>query len=116
MGETYSSAGNFVTQGFQQPNDSITGIVEQNTTTMTLFPNPATDQLTLDFGQEGNGNYQVEVFNALGQQMSAQQITVGGGNSRFQIPVTGYADGIYFVRVRKSGSNVVTSFKINKVS
>jgi Secretion system C-terminal sorting domain len=114
--ETYSSSSNFVTQGFQQPDANPTGITEQHATIdLDLFPNPATDHVTLQFGADASGEYVVEVFNALGQQLSSQAINVTSG-SRSDISVSTLADGIYFVSVRKVNSNASTSFKINKIS
>lgn len=116
MGETYGNSNNMVSQGFQQPWDLFTYVVVENPINVGLFPNPATDFVTLEFGADAAGTYTVDVFNALGQQMSAQQVTAGNGSTRFEIPMNGFADGIYFVSIKKNGSEAVSTFKVNKIS
>jgi hypothetical protein len=115
MGETYGNSNNIVSQGFQQPWDLFTSVPVADPVNVGLYPNPATDFVTLEFGTDAAGTYTVEVFNALGQQMSSQQVAANGA-TRFEIPMTGYADGIYFVSVKKIGSDAVSTFKVNKIS
>ncbi|MBI3512137.1 MAG: T9SS type A sorting domain-containing protein [Bacteroidetes bacterium] len=115
MTETFSTANNFVTQGFQQPEDFTTAIAVQNETGVTLFPNPASDHVTIEFGSDANGEYSVEVFNSLGEQMTAQHCIVANGISRFDIGMNNFANGIYFVKIKKAGTNSVSTFKVSKV-
>ena len=116
MSETYGNTNNFLKQGFHQTGIDPVGIDEQVIGNLSLFPNPASDQVTLQFDAESSGLYTVEIYNALGQQMSSRQLNVVAGGFRHDIAVRDYSDGIYFVTVRKVGSNASTSFRVNKVS
>lgn len=116
MSETYANANNFLTQGFHQTFIDPSGINEQVIGNLSLFPNPSSDQVTLQFDAESNGLYIVEIYNALGQQLSSRQLNVVAGGYRHEIAVRDYTDGIYFVTVRKVGTNASTSFRVNKVS
>lgn len=116
MVETYGNSSNMLSQGFQQPWDLFTYVPVESQINVGLFPNPATDFVTLEFGTDAAGTYTVDVFNALGQKMSGQQVTTGNGVTRFEISMTGFASGIYFISVRKSGTAAASTFKVNKIS
>ncbi|MCU0435134.1 MAG: T9SS type A sorting domain-containing protein [Bacteroidia bacterium] len=116
MSETYGNANNFLTQGFHQTMLGPNSVPEQVIGNLSLFPNPASDQVTLQFDAESNGVYTVEIYNALGQQLSSRQLNIMPGGYRHDITVRDFADGIYFVTVRKVGTDATASFRVNKVS
>ena len=79
----------------------VTSIEDINYTplTMTLFPNPAAGQVTVQF--EGKGN--ITVYNMLGQTVyHAENV-----ENMKQIPLNNMTTGVYFVTVR-SGNAVAT--------
>lgn len=114
MTETYGNANNFITQGFQQPDDFTTHVVVLNTLNVQLFPNPASDHFTVQVSEAGN--YTVEIFNALGQQLVSKPFVASSGISQFDIPLNGFSNGIYFVTIKKNGAESSSSFKLNKIS
>lgn len=116
MSETYANANNFLTQGFHQTGIDPVGIEQQVIGNLSLFPNPSSDQVTLQFDAESSGTYTVEIYNALGQQLSSRQLNIMPGGYRHDITVRDYTDGIYFVTVRKVGTDATASFRVNKVS
>ena len=72
---------------------------EKTSLTMTLFPNPAAGQVTVQF--EGKGN--ITVYNMLGQTAyHAENV-----ENMKQIPLNNMTTGVYFVTVR-SGNAVAT--------
>ena len=116
MGETYSSANNWLTQGFQQPWDFGTGVVPSlNPVSAEAYPNPTDDVVNLQFGDNSSGLYVIEVFNTLGQRLSTSQFTASP-SARATVSLQDYADGIYFVTVRKSDGTESSTFKITKNS
>ena len=70
--------------------ETTVGIGENNST-LTLFPNPANDVLTLS----GAGLQNITVFNALGQKVEEWT----GDDSTVYISTSCYEKGLYFVRV-----------------
>jgi hypothetical protein len=114
MTETYGNASNFITQGFQQPDDFSTHILVQHSLNVQLFPNPASNHFTIEFADEGN--YSVEIFNAVGQKIIAQEFSTADGLSQFEIPLNNFSNGIYFVTIKKAGTEFASGFKLNKVS
>ncbi|MCA6362463.1 MAG: T9SS type A sorting domain-containing protein [Bacteroidetes bacterium] len=116
MSETYGNATNFLTQGFHQTMLDPNSVPEQVIGNLSLFPNPSSDQVTLQFDAESSGVYTVEIYNALGQQLSSRQLNIMPGGYRHEITVRDFTDGIYFVTVRKVGTDASASFRVNKVS
>lgn len=116
MGETYSSANNILTQGFQQPWDFGTNVSNPFTpVNAELFPNPTTDFVNLQFGNNSNGLYVIEVCNALGQQISSSQF-VATPFARTSVSLVDFADGFYFITVRKADGTESSTFKITRNS
>jgi thiol-disulfide isomerase/thioredoxin len=64
--------------------------VEENEASISLFPNPANESVTL----KGENLGTVRVFNVLGQMVDAFE----ANGSEFRINTTGYESGIYFVK------------------
>jgi hypothetical protein len=81
-----TSAGNFEVDIVYE----MTVGVDENSTTLTMFPNPANESVTL----QGEGLGVVSIFNALGQKVDSF-FTEG---SELVILTTRYQNGIYFIR------------------
>lgn len=62
---------------------------------ITMFPNPCRGQLSLTFGINEIGKYQIEIFNQVGQKMSFGRIVSG---EEVRLDLSGFATGIYFLR------------------
>ena len=77
---------------------------------IAIYPNPATDYITVDFGNVANlqGN-QIKVINILGQEVFSQNV-----NTReYTIPVNNLSrNSLYFVKVQGEKGNVLNTKKI----
>lgn len=73
--------------------------VAENETSVSLFPNPANESVTL----KGENLGLVRVFNALGQKVDEFEAS----GSEFRINTTGYENGIYFVKAGEQTLKVV---------
>ena len=72
MVQTFSASGNILTQGFQQPNDVATALLEisgNSTGDFAVYPNPAVDQMWFAFEYTSPGNVSVSITNLLGQNV-----------------------------------------------
>lgn len=64
-----------------------------------VYPNPASGAFTVQFGSQP-GNYTIEVIDAQGRTVHAENIRSGGGMIRHQITTGVEASGLYLVRVK----------------
>ncbi len=72
----------------------ISGIDEQNTSTFTIYPNPATTQLTLNTELQIM-NCQLRIMNTTGQLVYQSAIN----NPQSTIDISSFASGIYFIQL-----------------
>jgi hypothetical protein len=115
MGETFSSTNNFLTQGFQQPWDFGTMLTGSDPVNAEVYPNPTSDFVYLQFGDHAGGSYVIEVFNTLGQQLSSQNFTATP-SAKATVSLTNFADGIYFISVKKADGTQTSTYRITKNS
>jgi hypothetical protein len=81
--------------------DPCTGINEQNSlvSNVSLYPNPSTGLLNANFGFEGSK--EINVLNSVGALV--MKITTDDLTHSFDL--SGYAKGVYFIRVSASGTS-----------
>jgi len=73
---------------------------------ISVFPNPATEQFTVEIEGTINGAVDLNLVSVTGKSVYHQQHSVLN-NSRIEVPVAGLAAGIYFLNI-KSADEVVT--------
>lgn len=75
-----------------------------------VFPNPATDNLTLQFNSMVKGDAQISVYNLLGQRMiTSSQLALEGQNT-FNLNVNSFDKGAYIVEVINGGQPLRKEF------
>ena len=82
-------------------------IANQNDQTLTqfeAFPNPTTGKLTLSFASQTKSECVVEVENLIGVKMLMENIKLEKGNNLYELDLTGFAKGMYFLNVRTYGA------------
>ncbi len=88
---------------------SITSDLQAEKFDFTLSPNPVRkSKLTIDIDKLPVGEYQIEVYDTLGNliKINTYKVSRKDGANRVKIRVGNYAPGIYFVRM-KSGNQIV---------
>ena len=65
-----------------------------------MFPNPATDQLTVEVPMENESDVQVSILDVAGKAAIQQHRTLAKGDNRITLDVSRLPNGIYFVQVR----------------
>jgi len=107
MTETYSSAGNFFTQGFHQPESIPISVNEiSSSQNISIYPNPTSGEFTV-YGLLSS--VQLQIFNSIGEMVF--KTTVNGKQET--INLTG-ANGIYLLNIINKETNTRSSYKINK--
>lgn len=109
--DTYTTSGNFLTQGFHQADLLITALEEENPllATMVVYPNPTADQLTLHV--EANTEVLLaELFDMNGKLLTRERIGKGDQTRQFDLsilPASGYV-----LRVAAEADGRAKSFSI----
>jgi len=89
-------------------NGNVVGIEEsENISGITIFPNPATNQLTIESGQLKINS--IEIYDVLGQKCLTPTLSKGEGVSA-SIDVSELSAGIYFVKVQGGKEERVVKF------
>jgi hypothetical protein len=67
--------------------------------TLSLFPNPSKDKVTIGFVATANDNVIVRIFDVMGRQISQQNAATNEGANNIGVDVSQLANGYYFVQV-----------------
>lgn len=86
-------------ENFDVTIDDCTGLGEFQQARLNMYPNPASQQLTLSGRMEVPGNYQVKVFNHFGQVMYEGHMSISNSQFSLEIPVRELPAGIYSVKI-----------------
>jgi hypothetical protein len=80
---------------------------------LLLYPNPATDVLSLDAYDLAEGVYNITLLDLHGRPVYNKEVVPASGRVNEKLSLTQFAAGLYFVQFRGPGIN--TSRKIEKV-
>jgi hypothetical protein len=113
MTDTYSSAGNFLTQGFNQPDtDFATSLISiRPDENIRVYPNPTINYLTINL-HDVPGNHIIHLYNTLGQLIIEENIPAG--QQELRISIGDLVNGLYLLNIINPESNSSSSFKISK--
>lgn len=78
--------------------------------TLNVYPNPASDVLNVSIQSGEMQEVSIDIIDITGKTVFNQTQSIGKGNTMLQLPVSGMAEGLYFVRVR--GEYVNESMRI----
>lgn len=91
--QTFNNNNALVTQGMHQDNALPTNVVEQNPTTLTLWPNPARESVTISGSK--SPIERIEIFDAVGKLVVTH-------TQKNTFSVAQLASGSYLVRVHSN--------------
>lgn len=102
----FSSAQNMMSEGVQQPIELYTVKIEelQEKVYLTLYPNPTTQNLWLQFDGAVHNRKKIEVYSISGQKVKSLEID----ESKPQLDVSDLANGTYIIRVYAHGTVLFT--------
>lgn len=75
----------------------------EETLNMSLFPNPATDNVNLTIDATKASNVEIGVFDLNGRKLQATTTKLATGTNRISMNLNGYSQGYYIVSVFESG-------------
>ena len=112
----YSFTDNFSGRTFFScPYNALSETSASDPVNAEVYPNPTSDLVYLQFGEHASGSYVIEVFNTLGQQLSTQNFTASP-SAKATVSLSSFADGIYFISVKKADGTQTSTYRITKNS
>jgi hypothetical protein len=81
---------------------------------VSLFPNPVDNQLTLSYVSEVNTKLQITIYDLTGKEISHQSIKVTPDVSKYPINVSGILTTTFLISVQDQDSNFQTIIKMTK--
>jgi hypothetical protein len=114
--EIIGSSGFVLTQGFQQPGIKISDADRIHGNGVDVYPNPASDYITVKFFGDVARKFKIEVISITGMVVSSGEIefiTNYFYEKRFDF--TSLKRGMYFVRVASQDGIINRTFKIEKI-
>jgi hypothetical protein len=83
---------------------SSVGIAEVNASEITVFPNPFTERVSVKLNMQEQGNYDLNVYNTLGQMIFTKAIIHTNSNTTVYLDKTVFKDeqGVYFVEIAQN--------------
>jgi hypothetical protein len=95
--------------------DDCTDINEMGTVSdFTVYPNPATDRLTVEYNNNSENIQQLMLYNHLGQKVYQSEKITARGNQKLEINISHLSQGIYFVKLSDGSSEIITEKVIKK--
>ena len=79
---------------------------------MKIFPNPASDFLTIQSGQATPGTMKIEISDLKGDIVMHENLSVTGNSSK--LDVSGLSHGVYFMRVTSGNETLVRKVIIER--
>jgi hypothetical protein len=85
-----------------------TGNIKVKSESVTVYPNPVTDQLKISINLQSSTDIKIVVSTIAGQTLFTTTRSVGSGQSTFSIPFSGFTEGMYIIKIySEDGINIV---------
>jgi hypothetical protein len=114
--EIISGQDYILTQGFQQPGLKLTIEPPHAGNGLNIFPNPATDHITIKLFGDNPRDLRVDIINLSGVIVYSEKFCF---TDKFylekDIPVSNYNNGVYYVRIMSSDKEISRTFIFEKM-
>lgn len=87
--------------------DEISGI-----NSLALYPNPASDQVTVEFNLENAGSIRIELMDVSGRLVQTMPVNASSGEQRVKIDVAALASGMYQLRMVTTTGSATRSISV----
>ncbi|MFN3876211.1 MAG: pre-peptidase C-terminal domain-containing protein, partial [Flavobacteriales bacterium] len=81
---------------------------------LNLFPNPATDKLTIDYLGSSEGSLTITVLDAMGREAFVARQSIVEGPQTFGLPLPPLGSGLYILRIQDGGRLYQDRFTIER--
>jgi len=80
----------------------------------SIYPNPANNNLTLDFTSENSNKSILSITNIIGEKIKESQINTVAGINTFNLNLEGINNGVYFINLINNSSKSTKKLVISK--
>jgi hypothetical protein len=120
MVQTFTTAGNILTQGFQQPEDFSVSIQESPVVSneIMIYPNPTNGNFTLSYQSNETSETTIHLYNLVGQVVLAKSVSQVNGLNTVNFDISSFSQGIYMIELtllNTKGEKKTNYQKINLV-
>jgi hypothetical protein len=120
MVQTFTTAGNILTQGFQQPEDMSVSISETPVVSgeIMIYPNPTNGNFTLSYVSNETSETTINLYNLVGQVVLTKSVSQVKGLNTVNFDISSFSQGIYMLELaltNTKGEKKATYQKINLV-
>ncbi|MBC7776126.1 MAG: T9SS type A sorting domain-containing protein [Phycisphaerae bacterium] len=110
--ETFAANSSQLTQGFHQTNLTVVAVGDPAADfQVRVYPNPTADRVNIE-SQASSPAFSVEFSDAQGRTLLLQSAAQQG--LLHSLDLSGYAPGVYYLRLRAEGQKTTQTFKIIK--
>ena len=88
--------------------------IEDKENSFSLYPNPATNEFTIEVTSNAVNNLVVEVYDVLGNLLKHEIHQLSSGTEIMKTNIEDFRDGIYFVRVLDKENNILYTQRVIK--
>ena len=118
MVQTFTSSGNILTQGFQQPEDYTVGIPETQEISedFLIYPNPTNGNFVLSYLNNDNSETTIRIYNLAEQVVMVKQVSLSAGLNTVNFDISSFSQGMYILElamINSKGEKKTTYHKIN---
>lgn len=91
-----------------------TGGEEKSKGMLSVYPNPAQDEITVCFGKGLGTEGRIEIYNTTGRTTLSRDVAIDSSTRTLSLGLKGYASGIYFINFRNHYASESIAFAITK--
>jgi hypothetical protein len=120
MIQTFTSANNILTQGFQQPEGLFVSVPENPIMSgdLLIYPNPNSGNFTLSFASNCNYESVIKLYDLAGQVVLTKTINTNNERTTINFDISSFRQGIYIMEIpikNAKGENTREYHKINLI-
>jgi len=105
-----------VSELYEDTKGTPTGVAEIETSSLNsiVYPNPAKGEINIKFSSKNSGNAKIRIYNAVGTLVKELNESTVSGKNLTTMNVSGWAPGIYFVRIASENNSETVRFVVSK--
>ncbi len=113
ISETFISASNYLTQGFQQPIPDWDGIEENyNNDQFLIYPNPCINDINIYYHVQGKINLSVKLYDVIGKLIIEDKVS--SANTHHNIDISKFSSNCYFLSISDQNKILYSSIIIKQ--